>query len=294
MHDIQLRSFLVAADSGSFAKAAKELYVSAPAFTHRINMLESELDFVLFDRSPKGAVLTESGKDFYESALAALATLESSRARCLEKSAGGKQTVRLACPSSGTTPKFYAPLAARFEQLHPEAKLLFASSSWPTMLQDLSRDLFDACFYLPIGDYRSKGLVWKELYRDRYHCSFFPSDPLASRESVALDMLNGREVLCDTSHFLIPELAALYKAAESNGAVLKVMESSTEIDNASLLSLLAGGAVFFSPEQYLASMDSLSTRPLDWPRVYGGILYSENPNPQTRRFIEACETFFLG
>ena len=293
MHDVQLKSFLVAADSGSFAKAAKELYVSAPAFIHRINTLERELGFTLFERTSKGAVLTDPGKDFYESVQAALRTLESSKARCLGKIAEEKKAVRIACPSLNGLPDFFLPFTSWFEQRHPDIKLLFISTSWPTMIMDLSNDLFDVCFSLPFEGYESKGLVWKELYRDRYYLVCPPSDKLASYDSVALDKLAGRKVFCDSMNFLVPELASLYEAAETNGAVLSVAEAFFSPDGVSMLSAIMEGTLFFAPGQYQnAHSTLLSTHPLEWPEIYGGILYRENRNIQTECFIEGCESFF--
>ena len=62
MYNRHLDTFIQAADSGSFLKAADKLYISANAVTKQINLLESHLDVKLFHRSTQGLELTEAGK----------------------------------------------------------------------------------------------------------------------------------------------------------------------------------------------------------------------------------------
>ena len=48
----------------NFSRAAENLFISQPALTYQIKLVEEELRFRLFDRSPKGAVLTPAGEQF--------------------------------------------------------------------------------------------------------------------------------------------------------------------------------------------------------------------------------------
>ena len=66
MYNRHLKTFIQAADSGSFMKAAESLYVSATAVTKQINLLEEHLGLTLFKRSTQGLVLTDSGRLIYE------------------------------------------------------------------------------------------------------------------------------------------------------------------------------------------------------------------------------------
>ncbi len=56
-----LRLFLEIARSGSFTKAAENLRVSQPTVGRRVELLEQQLGVRLFDRSKRGAILTETG-----------------------------------------------------------------------------------------------------------------------------------------------------------------------------------------------------------------------------------------
>lgn len=57
----RIRYFLRASETGSFSKAAAQMYVSAQALTKQIGLLEEELGGRLFERSPQGVSLTRFG-----------------------------------------------------------------------------------------------------------------------------------------------------------------------------------------------------------------------------------------
>ena len=57
-----LKYVIVVAKAGSLSKAAEELSVAQPNLSRAIKELEKELDIVIFDRKPKGIVLTPDGE----------------------------------------------------------------------------------------------------------------------------------------------------------------------------------------------------------------------------------------
>ena len=68
MYNLQLETFIVVADMGSFNKAAEALYITPPAVTKQINLLEKDLGLKLFNRTHRGLALTEAGKSLYRDA----------------------------------------------------------------------------------------------------------------------------------------------------------------------------------------------------------------------------------
>lgn len=66
MNEIQIQYFMELCKTLSFTKAAQNLYVSQPAISKQIILLEKELGFQLFERTNKSVSLTPVGKLFYE------------------------------------------------------------------------------------------------------------------------------------------------------------------------------------------------------------------------------------
>ena len=68
MEITNLRAFMAIAETGSFSAAAERLYLSQPAISKRISILETELGVRLFDRIGRGVQLTESGQTLHKRA----------------------------------------------------------------------------------------------------------------------------------------------------------------------------------------------------------------------------------
>lgn len=69
MYDRRLDSFVKVVESGSFAQAGGELFVSANALIKQVNCLERDLGVRLFERGNRGVVLTAAGQVVYRGAL---------------------------------------------------------------------------------------------------------------------------------------------------------------------------------------------------------------------------------
>ena len=62
METARCRAFVVAADTGSFSKAAEALSYTPSGVNQLVTALEKELGFPLFRRNTKGVSLTENGR----------------------------------------------------------------------------------------------------------------------------------------------------------------------------------------------------------------------------------------
>lgn len=72
-----LHCFLHCARQLSFARAAELLHLSPSAVSHRMRKLEEELGFPLFQRRPRGLVLTERGETLYHTLAQSLGQIDS-------------------------------------------------------------------------------------------------------------------------------------------------------------------------------------------------------------------------
>ena len=77
--EARLRAFAAVARTGSFSRAAEELYVSQPAVSKHVASLEAELGTRLFDRSRAGVTLTPDGRSLADYVLRAEALLANAR-----------------------------------------------------------------------------------------------------------------------------------------------------------------------------------------------------------------------
>ena len=60
----QLKYVVTVADKGTISEAAKELFISQPTITNAIKDLEKEMQIIIFNRTNKGIVVSNTGNEF--------------------------------------------------------------------------------------------------------------------------------------------------------------------------------------------------------------------------------------
>ena len=133
-----LRAFEASARHASFAKAADELSVTAAAVSQRIKALEASLDLALFERRPRGVVLTEAGRRYRDSIAAALALIERATASIDQATVDGPLTVSM--PHSFAT-HWLSPRLIRLADRYPGLELNIEGDSRLVDLRDAQADV---------------------------------------------------------------------------------------------------------------------------------------------------------
>lgn len=111
-----LRTFVYAAATGSFKKAAEILCVSAGAVSQRIHQLEEHLGAELFVRHPRKIHLTQAGHELLKETKPAIYTIE----RALKLDAGDLAgSIRLETILSFAT-HWLLPRLPEFYALYPD------------------------------------------------------------------------------------------------------------------------------------------------------------------------------
>jgi LysR family hydrogen peroxide-inducible transcriptional activator len=80
----QLEYLIAIAEEGSFTRAAERLLVAQPSLSQQIKKLEQEVGRPLFDRLPRGVVLTEAGYRLLEHARRVLSEMNDGKRRVAE------------------------------------------------------------------------------------------------------------------------------------------------------------------------------------------------------------------
>ena len=125
MNERQMKSFLLAADQGSFTRAAQLAHISVPSFIQQINSFESNIGYKLFDRNKRGIILTEYGKVIYESSEKILQIYESALKHCEKLKADLRQMIRITYPAD-SFPPYIMDAYRSFSMNHPGINITFA------------------------------------------------------------------------------------------------------------------------------------------------------------------------
>ena len=112
VYDRHLESFVKTAELGSFAKAARDLYISPNAVIKHVNLLERDLGLTLFTRGSTGVALTPAGEEIYRAAVRIIADAHEAVARARQRAGARRAPVRLAVSAMRTSARIRRLLAS--------------------------------------------------------------------------------------------------------------------------------------------------------------------------------------
>ncbi|SDA85239.1 transcriptional regulator GcvA [Janthinobacterium sp. 551a] len=142
-----LHAFEAAARPEGFQRAGEELHVSAGAIGHHVKQLEAWLGIVLFQRLPRGVVLTNAGQRY----AASLGPILNQLADVSEQARRqGDDKVVTVTATSSLVSRWLMPRLGRLRDRYPQIELRVLASMHPV---DLARDGVDVAIRLGPGRY---------------------------------------------------------------------------------------------------------------------------------------------
>lgn len=159
-----LNTFLTLASTRSFTRTANQLFVAQSTVTNRINELEKELKFKLFNRNNKSVELTPEGERFR---LYAEQVVELTQTSLAEITNARRFDNHLRIGSADSIYEGHlAPLIMDYRKKHPTDSLKISIGLSNHLIDQLQSDLLDVVFtYLPLN-------------KANYSCEIFRQDAL--------------------------------------------------------------------------------------------------------------------
>ncbi|GAA2314296.1 LysR family transcriptional regulator [Streptomyces kunmingensis] len=158
VHGRDLRYFAAVAEELNFTRAAERLFVSQPALSKQIRMLETQVGARLFHRDRRAVRLTAVGQALLPHALGLLAAWEAAGTAVEEAKAAELNSLVVGMstsPGRGLLPALRARLVSRY----PHARPVLRQVNWADSTAGLADGSSDVAFVwlpLPDGDrYRS-------------------------------------------------------------------------------------------------------------------------------------------
>ena len=143
MQITQLEAVVAITETGSFRKAADRLGRSQPTLTKNVRALEDSVNVIIFQRTPRGVRLTESGERFYKRALTVLADIQALEDEVAQMAGHDGGQVRIGVSPVGGT--VIMPRALRlFRKKWPRVEVDLVSVMYPestNLLREAALDL---------------------------------------------------------------------------------------------------------------------------------------------------------
>lgn len=175
-----LRYFVAVAQERHVGRAANRLHMTQPPLSRAIRELEDEFGVILFERTPKGVVLTPAGATMYDEASALLKRADRIRDRV--RTAAGAATLTIGTLAD-TAAHVCGQLVASFRARHPHINVSVHEADLGDPTAGLNAGLVDvALTRTPFDD---NGISMRILRSVPVGVVMRDDDPLARRTSVS-------------------------------------------------------------------------------------------------------------
>lgn len=186
IHGIALRYFVEVAQTGSLAAASENLHVAVSAISRQITKLEQETGTPLFERLPRGMVLTAAGQLLVEHARRTLLDAQTVLCEISSRHARPGGLVRLAC-TDGFAHSLLPDIMLLYHQQHPATRFSLESGSPEQVRHWVETGEADIGLGFAMADSHEVNVV---LHHILPVCALLrPGHPLAEKEVLSLEDL---------------------------------------------------------------------------------------------------------
>ncbi|HHW06995.1 MAG TPA: LysR family transcriptional regulator [Clostridia bacterium] len=185
----QLRTFCCVVEEGAFHKAAERLFLTQPAVSQQINLLERYYGTKLFVRKGRKISLTPEGRFLYELAKQILSAIDEIPVKFEELRSTGIKTISIG--ASSLTGTYILPTALNiYRRLYPGIKISLEIGYAKDIIQKLRERQLDFGFFGKHPSWSENGeLRFLPVGKDRLVFIVWPGHKWANREMVMPDEL---------------------------------------------------------------------------------------------------------
>ena len=194
MELLQIEYFLTVARTENMTAAANSLHVAQSSVSRCISRLEESLGVPLFERSGRGIVLSDYGREFYKRAETIMRELSDGERQLKEMR--DQQFGRVSIGTSEA--RQINQLMIQYVEEHPNVlfrqRRVYQSEEVKALLDQGALDYALTFEPLPAAEYE-----WTPLITERYYLLVSARHPFADRETVALKELGGQRIILNDS-----------------------------------------------------------------------------------------------
>lgn len=170
----QIEYFLSVAEMKNITAASKSLYISQPALSKQISLLEEELGVKLFSRESRGVALTQAGEQFARDLRGIMDELEDARQRVIAKGKAEYNTINIGCFEGDSIDDFYPSFYSYLREKIPDIKPVLYREDFSASEKKLEQDKLDLILIFDVGRKIKKGYYTKPIFKRRAAIIFSP------------------------------------------------------------------------------------------------------------------------
>lgn len=191
MDILDLRYFIAAYETGSYARAADKLYVSRQALRQKLQRLEEEIGSPLFAAGTKKLEPTDLGRSMYSEACAVVAQFQSLELTLKTRSEQRHTELTIAL-GQGVFSVIPSDILLDFQQLHPEILLHFSNASDMDVVADVRAGRLDFGIIGAYSDLLTNLDAIRIQASPRMHLHVSVDNPLSQKDELEMADLKGQ------------------------------------------------------------------------------------------------------
>lgn len=180
-----LRCFIVAAQECHFGRAGRRLNVSTPAVSRQIQDLEEILGVQLFERLPRGVVLSQTGHLFLEETKRILDDVDETARRFMDGGQGEIASLKIGINDSASWSGAMPNSVRQFRGSYPNVRLELLPMSSTAALEAVMGGEIHTAFVQSLSDHH-EGLSYQDVEVQRVMLALHELNPLARRKRLRL------------------------------------------------------------------------------------------------------------
>lgn len=291
MYSHYLETFIRVADAGSFSKAGEEMYLSATAVMKQINQLEKKLGLTLFDRTPRGLMLTPAGQSYYQDVKFIIRYTKEAQERALKISENGEVEIRVGVSALAPT-GLLMDLWPHIQQLMDNVNLKVVHfENREENVSDILANL-GTCIDVILtmhddGIKKLRGCSGTPLCSIPLMCAVPLYHPLASKEKLVISDFYDQTLMLIREGWA-NEMNRLRRDIYANHERIHILDFHTytiDVFN----ECAREGRLMVTVEDWKNVHPQLKTIPVDWPYCMSlELVHSPEPSPDVAAFLHAA------
>uniref|UniRef100_A0AAU2V0H0 LysR substrate-binding domain-containing protein n=1 Tax=Streptomyces sp. NBC_00003 TaxID=2903608 RepID=A0AAU2V0H0_9ACTN len=290
VHGRDLRYFAAVAEELHFTRAAERLYVSQPALSKQIRMLEKQVGAALFERDRREVRLSAVGAALLPHAQRILAEWEAAQEAVARVVADQAAVLVVGMSTSPGRGGVLPAIRSRFTAARPGARLRLRQVPWHDSTAGLADGTCDAAFvWLPLPDldrYR-----WVVVAEEPRLVAMADTHPLADREIIDFtDLLDEPFLALPDSAGPLRDYWLATDARSGKPALIGAEVASTEETYEALVAGL-GVVLLAAGNTPLITLGGVVTRAVKGisPSRFALAWRADDRRPLVQEYVRACE-----
>ncbi len=287
MNTKQIDYVLEIAKTKNFNRAAENLFISQPALTYQIKLVEDEIGFRLFERSVRGAVLTPAGEQFCTT----LRNIKTELKRAIEQgqnfSSRYQTNISIGLPMRSAL--YFLPKAiTAFETKNKGISVTphFLPLSDPSSFLKGEEDIL---FSMEVDVKRIPDIEIHNLFESKIYLITEKSDTLAQKEIIKIEDLKNRTLMVGGGS--PPELRAVQQRVIEN---LNIPYFNSNDYETTLINIATHKGICLAPGFLNDHYNEFAWIPFDCPETVSCVLctHASEQRKSVLNFVKLLQTIY--